>query len=111
METHKVIDNPLLLSASWGDSEWELFESWLKDMLVMGPVTVTFTKKDGTDRVMECTLQPELLPKIAKAKIKEGEEKSPRKQSQDVIPVYDIEAKSWRSFTIKSVKRISLTIC
>lgn len=107
LETFNVVDSPLLLSASWDDTEWELFDSWLKDMLKMGPVTVTFTKKDGSERIMECTLQPELLPKV---ELKEGEEKAPRKKSADVVAVYDIEANGWRSFAIKSVKKISLSI-
>ena len=35
---------------------------WLQDMLRMGPVTITFTKKDGDERVMTCTLQEDAIP-------------------------------------------------
>ena len=44
------------------DDELRTFGPWLKDMLKFGPMSVTFTKKDGTERVMECTLRPDLLP-------------------------------------------------
>ena len=38
------------------------FKKWLKSHLVYGPVTVVFTKKDGTERVMECTTNSSLVP-------------------------------------------------
>jgi hypothetical protein len=39
-----------------------LFKKWLKGHLKIGLVTVTFTKKDGTERVMKCTTAPLLVP-------------------------------------------------
>ena len=93
-------------TANWSDNEWNTFRDWLRDMLKMGPVTVTFTKKDGSERIMRCTLEPEQLPKV---EVKE--DKVSRKQkTDDVLAVYDLESLGWRSFTIKSVKRIELSI-
>ena len=40
----------------------KLFKKWLKGCLAFGPVTVTFTKKDGTERVMKCTLKEDVIP-------------------------------------------------
>ena len=37
---------------------------WLKGVLVSTPVTVTFTKVDGTVRVMKCTLEADKLPVV-----------------------------------------------
>jgi hypothetical protein len=34
----------------------------LKEIIQNGVVTVVFTKKDGTERTMKCTLLPEYLP-------------------------------------------------
>jgi hypothetical protein len=51
---------------------------------------------------MQCTLKPNLLPK---KEVKE--DKADRKKSEHTIAVYDLEAKDWRSFTLKSVKRVS----
>ena len=70
----------------------------------MGSVTVTFTKKDGTERVMECTLQPELLPPVVVTE--DVEPKRQKAANEDVMAVYDLESKGWRSFTVRSVKRL-----
>ena len=47
---------------SLSEQEVKLFKKWLKGHLAFGPVTVTFTKKDGTERVMKCTTSTELVP-------------------------------------------------
>ena len=93
------------ISTTWTDKDWTKFTKWLKGMLKVDVATVTFTKKDGTDRVMKCTLNPDQLPA---AQITEG--KKERKVNEDVIAVYDVESKGWRSFTIKSVKTVQFTI-
>ena len=80
---------------------------WLKGVLVSTPVTVTFTKVDGTVRVMKCTLEADKLPVV---ELKE--EAKPRKHSDSTkaLRVFDLEKKEWRSFTIKNIKRIEFTI-
>ena len=101
--------NPTLLSESltkdWDDTKWDEFRDWLKGMLKIGPATVTFNKKDGTERVMNCTLQEDQLP-IVELK----EDAKPRKESTTSLRVFDLEKNEWRSFTIKSVTRIQITI-
>lgn len=98
------MDN-LSISASWTNQEWDKFSEWLRGMLQVTDVTVTFTKKDGTERIMKCTLQPESLPKVEVT-----EDKKTRKVNQDTIAVFDVEAKAWRSFTLKSVNKVQLSI-
>lgn len=98
------MDN-LSISASWTNQEWDKFSEWLRGMLQVTDVTVTFTKKDGTERIMKCTLQPESLPKVEVT-----EDKKARKVNQDTIAVFDVEAKAWRSFTLKSVNKVQLSI-
>jgi hypothetical protein len=76
-----------------------------KDILRNNVVSVTFIKKDGTERKMKCTLKEDLLPvslsnnleteALANTKV--------RMSSTDVLPVYDIEANGWRSFRWDSV--------
>ena len=63
--------------------------------------TGTFTKKDGTERIMKCTLQEEYLPETV------GEV---RKKNEDSLAVYDLDVEGWRSFRWDSVKRINFTI-
>lgn len=92
----------------WSDSEWNIFRDWIKGVLQTTPeVTITFTKKDGTERVMKCTLDPNVLPK---QEIKEGDNRTERLKTDTVMPVYDIEAKGWRSFTVRAVKRVEFAI-
>jgi len=96
--THKV-------HSTFTDKDWETFSKWLKNVLKVDVATVTFTKKDGTERIMKCTLDPKLLPP---APVTEG--KKERKINEDVLAVYDVEAQGWRSFTIKSIKSVNLSI-
>ena len=87
------------------DNDIEVFRGWLKGVLTVQPATITFTKKDGTERVMNCTLRGDMLPVV---EIKE--DKAPRKQNDSVLSVYDLDAQGWRSFTLSSVKRVEFVI-
>jgi hypothetical protein len=91
----------------WTDKDWNKFSTWLKGILKVSDAKVTFTKKDGTERIMRCTLDPKQLPP---APVTEGEVKKERKVNDDVVAVYDLEAQGWRSFTLKSVKSVALSI-
>lgn len=84
-----------------------MLHKWLKDMLSVTEMTITFTKVDGTERVMKCTLEPTKLPVV---ELKE--DAKPRKVSDTTkaLRVFDIEKNEWRSFTIKNIKHISLEI-
>lgn len=95
------------ISTEWQDSEWEKFRHWLINTLQVCPVTVTFTKTDGTERVMKCTLQPNLLPAVV---IKENEAKRERKHNNNVLAVYDINAKGWRSFVLRNVTKVTISM-
>lgn len=74
----------------------------LIDQLKGNVLTVTFTKKDGTERVMRCTLREDLLPK------REVNENTERKVNEEVLPVYDLEANGFRSFRVDSIKDIRI---
>lgn len=82
--------------------EQELFIDWLKGHLRYGPVKVVFLKKDGTERTMLCTTKEDLVEAYVK--------KTERPPNKDTCFVYDLEAKSWRSFRYDSVKAVSFTI-
>ena len=90
------------------EKDLKIFKKWLKGCLKFGPVTVTFIKKDGSERVMECTTAPSLVPQEP---VLEGiTPKREKKVNDDVCPVYDIEAKGWRSFRWDSISRVRLEI-
>lgn len=75
----------------------------LVGLLKNNSLKVTFTKKDGTSRDMICTLQEDQLPK---QEVKENAK--PRAVNLDVIRVFDLEKKAWRSFRIDSIKTFQL---
>lgn len=85
------------------EETFKKFKRWLKGHLAFGPVTVTFTKKDGTERVMNCTTNKELVPPV---EVKETVEKKERKVNEDTMPVYDLEVKAWKSFRWDSIKQV-----
>ncbi len=62
-----------------------------------GVITVRFTKKNGDERTMKCTLLSEYLPQQ-----KDIEEIS-TKENSNLLAVWDVEANGWRSFRIDSV--------
>lgn len=70
----------------------------LKEGLENGICRVTFTKKDGTERVMWCTQRPDLIPEEFAPK------DSGRKTNDDNVTVFDLEKGAWRSFIRDNVK-------
>jgi hypothetical protein len=86
------------------EKDVKIFKRWLKSHLAYGPTTVVFTKKDGTERVMNCTTNPELVPAVEI--IESAEPKKEKKVNEEVMPVYDLEAKSWKSFRWDSIKQV-----
>ncbi len=72
----------------------------LKNLLRENVLSVVFVKKDGSERVMECTLKPDLLP--VQDENTESKDKV-RTENPDVIQVYDLENTGWRSFRVDSV--------
>lgn len=73
---------------------------WLVDMLKFGPTKITFTKKDGTERVMNCTLKDDLVI------YQDKKTERTKEPNLEVCPVYDLDNKGWRSFRFDSVKLI-----
>lgn len=94
------------------EKDVKIFKKWLKSHLAYGPTTVVFTKKDGTERVMECTTNPDLVPKVLQEATTDDPAvaKKERKVNEDVMPVYDLEAKAWKSFRWDSIKQVRFTL-
>jgi hypothetical protein len=74
---------------------------WLAGILEQSIVEVTFTKKDGTERVMNCTLMEDYLPETTGAG---------RSAGSDALAVFDVDADGWRSFCWDSVKAVKLSV-
>lgn len=78
----------------------------LKQVLSNGVATVVFTKVDGTERTMKCTLLPEYMP----SEVVQGQQlltENAKPENPNTISVWDIESNGWRSFRLDSIKTIS----
>jgi hypothetical protein len=73
----------------------------LVDMLRKSVVTVTFTKVDGTERVMNCTLLPSFLPEEYRNKAPMLTESAPM-----TVSVWDVDVSGWRSFRLDTVTSV-----
>ena len=91
-------------TSTWSDSEWETFANLMKDKLAEGVVTVTFNKKDGSERVMQCTLSPTIVPQTP---LVEGRKE--RAIPKNSLSVYDTTAKDWRSFVVRNITEINFS--
>jgi len=74
----------------------ELFET-----LRLGAKQVSFTKVDGSTRIMNCSLYAGDLPE--KFEDKSGKTKE---ANQSVLPVFDIDVKEWRCFRVANVTSV-----
>jgi len=95
-----------------------IMRDWIKSLLNKQEITVKFTKADGTERDMKCTLNWDLIPEQPQ-KITTGpvdgivleSAKKPRKEAKEpdpaVIKVFDLEAQAWRSFRMDRLKKIT----
>lgn len=93
-----MIEISTRLFVSFKDDEEQ--RGWLRNMLKQGVVGVVFTKKDGTEREMNCTLNSDMIPQDALPK------NSGRASPTDSLAVFDVEKGEWRSFRFDSVKSI-----
>jgi hypothetical protein len=89
------------------EADLKLFKKWLRSHLKFGPVTVTFTKKDGSERIMKCTTNPTYIMFKEPTSV---ESKREKKINEDVMPVFDMEAGHWKSFRWDSIKSVSFTL-
>ena len=91
------------------EKEIEEFKNWTLGVLHDENITdlcITFTKRDGTEREMRCTLVEEAIP----------QEKQPKTQTEgsstagSTVRVFDVEKQEWRSFRWDSVTKVSFDL-
>lgn len=94
------------IETGWYESaspeERDLFHDWLHGILAdqnLSYVSVTFKKKDGTERVMKCTLREDIATRY--------EKKTERKSNPDTCFVFDTEKQEWRSFRYDSIRVVA----
>ena len=94
---------------NWTDDDYDIFAKWIRGVLHSNKTTIVFTKKDGTERTMKCTLDSKLIPD----KIITEDAPLPKERKKDKDPVnvrvFDTEKQEWRAFNAKSVKSVQFT--
>lgn len=83
------------------------FRTWTKGLLhdqSIKDLRITFTKADGTDRTLTCTLVESAIPAD---KIPKG---TGRETSDATQRVFDLEKGEWRSFKWDSVKSVEFSV-
>ena len=82
-------------------------QQWLKELLHdenVQDLRITFTKSDGTERVMHATLAEGKIPQDKQPK---GAGRNVAKEAQ---PVFDIDIGEWRSFRWDAVKYVEFSV-
>ena len=78
------------------------YRNELLSMLKQDVCRVSFEKVNGEKRLMYCTLNENHLPEDDRMQVQAGFD--PKKQvNENVIAVWDIDVKGWRSFRVDSV--------
>jgi len=84
----------------------DLYED-LKDFLHGEIIEVGFTKKNGDERVMRCTLMSDKIPESMAPK---NIGNPPDEENRDYMNVFDVEAQGWRSFIMSSIKYVKTNL-
>ena len=105
-----------------------IFRDWVRNLLNVSEITVTFVKADGTVRDMRCTLDidriPPQPPRAAKPVkdlpvdglrqngfLGEAVQKEVAKPEEShTQKVFDLDAGAWRSFRYDRLKKVTATV-
>lgn len=68
------------------------------EMLQIQTVEITFNKLDGTERVMNCTLQESVVPETKGGKTKASDKN---------LVVFDVDKAGWRTVVVDRITKIS----
>jgi hypothetical protein len=90
--------------SDWDKKDKDALYDWLSSILKTSKLTITFQKKDGSNRVMNATLNESIVPKYEKKTDKE------KVKTKDTLSVFDLDKNEWRSFRLDSIKQIEGTL-
>ena len=98
-----------------------IFRDWIRNLLNVSEITVTFVKADGTVRDMRCTLDQDRIPPQpprAEKPAREAPVDGIVRESKEVTKpeeshtqkVFDLDAGAWRSFRYDRLKKVTATM-
>ena len=98
------------LNMKWKQEQYRMSKKVTLDELIEilkeGTTVISFEKLDGSMRVMNATLDPDVIPD-APEQTESKVEKSKSDKKLTALPVWDIQANGWRSFCLANLKTIS----
>lgn len=80
----------------------------LKEILENNVATVIFTKVNGEERTMNCTLLTEYIPTQQEKQLLTESVSPVKKENDNVLSVWDTDVNAWRSFRVDSIKSFSV---
>ena len=98
------------------DANKAIIRDWVRGLLQVQPITVTFVKADNTVRDMKCTLNWDFIPSDKHPKAATNstavdgivrESKSRREPDPHSLRVFDLELMEWRSFKFERLRKIT----
>ena len=107
-----------------GETGRHIFREWVRMLLEVSEITVTFVKADGTVRDMRCTLDRDKIPpqppraeKPAREPSVDGIVREDREiaalskpEENHTQKVFDLDANAWRSFRYDRLKKVTATM-
>lgn len=78
------------------------YKEYLKSILSSNTMSVTFTKVDGTERTIECTLNPTLIQADKEAI------GGRHNENEETLAVYEVNLGEWRSFRVNNVLTLEI---
>lgn len=85
------------------------FKTWLKGLLHdehAKNLCVVFTKKDGSERELFCTLAESRIPAEKQPKTQASDSEIVGQANDSAVRVFDTEKQEWRSFRWDSLKEV-----
>lgn len=74
----------------------------VRDILRENSAEILFTKKDGTKRLMKCTLQEDQIV------MQEKKTERTIKSNDNVLAVWDLEAAGWRTVNLNTIESVKV---
>lgn len=82
----------------------------IAQVLSMGIARVVFTKVNGSERIMNCTIAPHLIPEDKRpSHLGQSGEMLTEVPVSDQLRVFDTDLNDWRSFRVSTVKEFTVS--
>ena len=98
-----------------------IFRDWMRGVLEVTEITITFVKADGTLRDMRCTLNRDKIPTQPPRELNKAPPAGTVREDREIAAlikpeenhtqkVFDLDAMAWRSFRYDRLKKVTATM-